>query len=62
MLLSFLAMQVAAQRYQGGAMPVLYKHMVAMAFQIAQFRWATFGGNRLLLARCRMHFWQEASL
>ncbi|KAI7836257.1 hypothetical protein COHA_009847 [Chlorella ohadii] len=30
--------QVAAQRYQGGAMPVLYKHMVAMAYQIAQFR------------------------
>lgn len=33
------AAQVAAQRYKNGAMPVLYKHMIAVGYQIAQFRW-----------------------
>ena len=37
--------QVAAQRYQGGAMPVLYKHLVAVAYQVALFRWA--GGREV---------------
>lgn len=33
------APQVAAQRYKDGAMPILYKHMIAVGYQIAQFRW-----------------------
>lgn len=38
------AAQVAAQRYKNGAMPVLYKHMIAVGYQIAQFRWGASSG------------------
>jgi hypothetical protein len=32
--------RVAVQRYEGGAMPRLYKHWLAMSYQLAAFRWA----------------------
>lgn len=39
--------RLAAERF-GGAMPLLYKHWVAVGYQLAQFRWAVAAGAGVL--------------